>query len=161
MEVTGVSPLLSSASTLPIIDIQAHSTFDSLFRSVRGSRFEDGMESYFSKYLTSLVQRYGPFSKDILAQIFEDRTISSEVLSEALRWFGQMEDGSSYEARLWLLEKGLSSPSPTVRDGASLGLASLDDPRAARYLEAAIMSEQIADLRQDMEDVLAQLTHGR
>lgn len=161
LEDTVVLMLQAPASTLPITDSFTHSSFDSLFRSVRELRFEDGMESYFSEHLISLVRTYGPFSKDILAQIFEDSTISPEVLSEALRWLGRMEDQPSYEARLWLLERALNSSSPTVRDGASLGLASLDDPRAARYLQAAIESEQIPDLRRDMEDVLSQLTNGR
>lgn len=148
-------------STLQITDFLTHSPFDPLFRFARGFRFEDGMESEFSAHLTSLVQTYGPFSRDILAQIFEDNTISAEVLSEALRWLGRMEDQPSYEARLWLLEKALSSSSPTVRDGASLGLASMDDPRAARYLEAALERETLPDLRHDMEEVLRQLTNRR
>lgn len=147
--------------TLPMTDQEAELRFESLFRSARESHFEDGMESEFSRYLISLVQAYGPVSKDILARLIEDRTISPEVLSEALRWLGRMEGESTYEARLWLLEKGLNSPDATVRDGAALGLASMDDPRAIPYLEAAIQAEKLTDLRHDMEEVLDQLKNGR
>ena len=153
--------LQSENPTVLVTDEEAESRFESLFRSARESHFEDGMESQFSRYLTSLVQAYGPISKDILARLFEDRRISPEVLSEALRWLGRMEDQPTYGARLWLLEKGLTSPDASVRDGATLGLASMDDPRAIPYLERAIQAEKMTELRHDMEEVLGQLKNGR
>jgi hypothetical protein len=44
-----------------------------------------------------------------------------------------------------------------VRDGATLGLASLNDPQAITPLKQAIEREQIGELREDMQQVLDQL----
>ena len=64
---------------------------------------------------------------------------------------------TTYRERLWLLERGLYSASARARDGAVLGLAFLNDPLAVEPLKAAIKREINPELRQDMEQVLAQL----
>jgi hypothetical protein len=148
----------TEALTFPLSDREAESRFESLFRSSGELNFEDGIETEFSKRLTALVRSYGPLSKDILAGLFEDKTVSPEAQSEALRWLGRMEDQQSRETRLWLLERSLNSPAPIVRDGAILGLASMDDPRAIRYLRIAIEKEKLPELRSDMLEVLDQLS---
>jgi hypothetical protein len=58
---------------------------------------------------------------------------------------------------LWLLEKCLESSSIFVRDGAILGIASLDDPFAISAVRKAIEKEACEGLRQNMQAVLQQL----
>ena len=142
-------------------DRDAESRFETIFQNARELQFEDGIETEFSREMIALVKAYGPMSRDILARLFEDKRMSPEVLSEALRWLGRMDDERSYETRLWLLERGLTSPAALVRDGATLGLASMDDPRAIPYLSDAIHSEKLTELRKDMGQVLAQLKNNR
>lgn len=83
--------------------------------------------------------------------------VAPEVGGEALRWLGRIDHAESYEYRRWLLERSLSLSSTRVRDGAILGLASMDDKHAIPYLKRAIEEEQCSELKADMESVLEQL----
>jgi hypothetical protein len=157
---TAKTPLVvqSVNTTAPSRNQGAETRFKAAFQRGRQERFEDGMESNFSAELESLVRTYGPSSKEILAGLLEDNGVSAEVWGEAMRCLGRLDDPASQEARLWLLEKGLTSRSAFVRDSAALGLASMDHPSAIPYLQRAIEAEKIAELRADMNEVLAQLT---
>lgn len=128
-----------------------------LFWKAREQVFEDGMESEFSKGLIFLVRRYSNAAMEVLTHIIVNEKVNTEVASEALRWLGRMEHSASYRYRLWLLERSLLSSSARIRDGAALGLASLNDPHAIPHLKRAIEKEDYAELREDMEQVLAQL----
>jgi hypothetical protein len=143
--------------TSPVECREFQSRFERLFNSARDLLFDDGMETDFSKRLQELVRSCGPLSKDILARLLEDPTVSTEVLAEALRWLGRMEDESTRPARLWLLERALTAEDPSIRDGAVLGLASLDDPSAIRDLTRAAQREVMPSLQRDIEQVLDQL----
>jgi hypothetical protein len=157
-EAESLPAALAVSATVPVRDLEAEARFKAVFQRGRDERFEDGMENEFSQELESLLTAYGSRSKEILSRLLEDESISEEVWAEAMRWLGRFDDPTSHDARLWLLEKGLSSRSAYVRDGAALGLASLDHPSAIPYLERAIHSENIAELRADMQEVLSQLT---
>jgi HEAT repeat protein len=128
-----------------------------LFEAAKEQNFEDGMESEFSKGLVDMVKKYGVAAIEALAPLIIDERVNPEVASEALRWLGRINQPASYRHRLWLLERGLRCSSARVRDGATLGLAFLDDPHAITYLRQAIQQEKISELRADMEQVLAQL----
>jgi HEAT repeat protein len=117
------------------------------------------MENEFAKDLTVMVQEYGPRTKEILARLLENPAISPNVFSEALRWLGRMEDKRSHEARRWILEKALTSPAPQTRNGALIGLSSMDDPHAVQYLETAMQDEKIDLVRRSMKKVVEQLTN--
>jgi HEAT repeat protein len=131
-----------------------------LFAAAKDEYFEDGMESEFSRRLIRLLGEYGEKAVIELAFLILHDQVNAEIASEALRWLGHMEDTRSYQKRLWLLERSLFTPSARIRDGAALGLASLDDPHAVRYLRRAIDQESYPELRSDMEQVLAQLETG-
>jgi HEAT repeats len=147
----------TGTSARSMINQEAARKFEQAFKSARYVDFEDGMENEFSRELSLLVRKYGAASQQSIARLLADNSISRMVVSEALRVLGQMEDSSSHQARLWLLEQGLSSPSPLVRDGAVVGLALLDDPNAVTYLREAVKTETVESLRRDMTKVLEQL----
>jgi hypothetical protein len=149
---------LPASATAPARNIDAEGRFRTAFQRSAEERFEDGMESEFSKELELLVKAYGPSSKDILSRLLEDDSVSAKAWGEAMRWLGRFDDRASHEARLWVLEKGLTAHSAFVRDGAALGLASMDDPSAIPYLQRAIDSEKVGGLREDLQEVLSQLT---
>lgn len=129
-----------------------------LFRAAKEEVFEDGMESEFSRELVRLVKKYGSVALDLMGSlIISEERVNPEIASEALRWLGRMEHAQTYRARLLLLEHGLRCSSPRVRDGALLGLASLDDPDSIPHIRLAVEWEQVEELREDMELVLAQL----
>lgn len=130
---------------------------ETLFGAAKEQVFEDGMESEFSRELVFLVQKYGNVAMEAISELIVSERVNAEVASEALRWLGRMEHSASHHYRLRLLERGLFCSSALVRDGAALGLASLDDTHAMPYLMQAIQLENCAELREDMEQVLYQL----
>jgi len=135
--------------------------FTILFEAAKEQVFEDGMESEFSKELISLVKKYGDAAMEVVADLITNERVNAEVASEALRWLGRMDHSTSYHFRRWLLERSLGCSSAMVRDGAALGLASLNDPHAILYLKQAILREEHAELCEDMEQVLVQLENAR
>jgi len=130
---------------------------EALFEAAKEEIFEDGMETEFSKELVSLVNRYGNVAIEVMAHLIIHERVNAEVAAEALRWMGRIEHSPSYRYRLWLLARSLRCSSACIRDGAALGLSSMDDPNAIAHLEQAIQVEQIGELREDMAQVLAQL----
>jgi len=83
--------------------------------------------------------------------------VNPEVLCEALRWLGRIDQVDSHSYRLWLLEKCLESSSRMIRDGALLGIAAIDDPWAIPAVRKAIEKETCRELCDDMKAVLEQL----
>lgn len=134
-----------------------YSKIEAIFWTAKGEFFEDGMESTFSKQLNSFVKRYGNDVLEAITCLIVYERVAPEVGGEALRWLGRIDHAESYEYRRWLLERSLSLSSTRVRDGATLGLASMDDKHAIPYLKRAIEAEQCSELKADMESVLEQL----
>ena len=130
--------------------------FRRLFEGAEEFRFEDGVETEFSKELLRLVGIYGQDALPALTQLIVEEPVCAEVSSEALRWLGRMSDSGTHRARLWLLERSLNSLSPVIRDGAILGLASLGDRSVLRYLQIALNRENNKELRKDIEQVMNQ-----
>ena len=130
---------------------------NSIFTKAKEEIFEDGMESDFSRSLSELILSFGHSAMEAIIPVALSEYINKEVASEAFRVLGRLNHKITYRDRLWLLERGLYSASARVRDGAVLGLAFLDDPIAIAPLKSAIERERIPELRQDMEQVLAQL----
>jgi hypothetical protein len=132
-------------------------TIDRLFESARELYFEDGMETDFSRDLVSLVKKYGNLAMGEISYLISYGRVDSEVAGEALRWLARINDPSTYGWRFWLLEKGLLSKSPVVRDSAALGLLSMCDANAIPDIRKAIERETIAELRDDLQGALREL----
>lgn len=128
-----------------------------IFTKAKEEFFEDGMESIFSRNLSNFIEAYSHSAMEAIITVVLSNQTNSEVASEALRILGRLTHTTTYRERLWLLERGLYSESAQVRDGATLGLAFLDDPLAIEPLRSAAERENIPELRQDMEQVIAQL----
>lgn len=143
---------------------EPHETLDSLyskleaiFWAAKGEYFEDGLESEFTRQLNYIVKKYGNEAMEAITCLIVYEKVNLEVAGEALRWLGRIEHPESYEYRRWLLERSLGLNSTRVRDGAILGLSSMDDKHAIPYIKQAIEREQCAELKVDMEQVLEQL----
>ncbi len=83
--------------------------------------FEDGFENpitlCFSSFRQSDFDRLSP----LLAAMI-DSGKRADVIAEILKEIGAAESVAN-DSRLRLLERGLKSPSPVIRDGAGLGWA--------------------------------------
>ena len=128
-----------------------------IFASAKEQIFEDGMESDFSLALVDFITSYGQSAMQVVASLILPGQLNSEVVSETLRVIGRLRHKTTHRDRLWLLEWGLYSPLARVRDGATVGLAFLDDPAALLSLKCVVERELISELREDMEQLLAQL----
>lgn len=128
-----------------------------LFERGASEFFQDGMHSEFSRALLLLIGQQGRPAIRAIAEYASSRSPKADVMSEALRWIAEVKDPSTLLDRWYVLQRGIKSASPKVRDGAIVGFASLDDPRARTVLEEAKRSEQIAELRRLMEQVIDQL----
>lgn len=131
--------------------------FSRLFAAARDEVFEDGMESSYSRNLAILVEEYDDQAIKFAATYLGSEDYDEEVAAETLRQLGHSRHEPAYRSRLNLLVQGLSSESAMVRDGAILGLASMDDPVVIPDVEEAVKREQDPELREDMNDVLEQL----
>jgi len=130
---------------------------EDLFISSREEHFEDGMESRFSRKLLIMISTYDDAVIDAIANIIE--TANTEVLSEALRWVGYIEHARTRRARSMLLEKCLRHPVAQVRDGALLGIASMENLQFVPALQRAIRRESCEELKKCMQQVLFEMVH--
>lgn len=134
-----------------------YATLQSLFHDAQEENFEDGMASAFSRRLLVLLESEGEALIQQLSLLIDQEQLAPEVLSEALRWFGQVQDEATFTSRCGLLERALGSPSVLVRDGAILGLSFLADARVLPILEKAYINEPQAVLRVDIAQAIGDL----
>lgn len=146
-----------SATDLYEIPNIIYSKAEFILWSTKGEFFEDGMESMLSRQLSSFIKEHGSDALEALTYLLVYERVNLDVAGEALRWLGRLDHAESYQYRRWLLERCLKSSSSHVKDGALLGLASMDDKHAIPYLKAAIDNEASSELKADMVQVLEQL----
>lgn len=143
------------------IELELSRQIEPIFLRGKEERFEDGMESEFARSLAGVIESYNLLALVQIAKKVSEATSNLDVAGEALRLIGRLEDSRTRDVRRVMLELALSNSHPTLRDAASLGLASIDDPRSIPALEKAVSLEQIAELREDMQSVVDQLRSAR
>ena len=119
--------------------------------------FADGMESALSRKLHSLIQAHGGEAVGAIGALIKNGLADAESAEEILRQVGYSEDAATHGARLRLLVDSLYSPSPRIRDAASLGIAGMDDPAAINAVEIALANEPTEFIRDSLALVLEQL----
>lgn len=134
---------------------------ETLFNVATSEYFEDGMEGNFSKALVLMIKVHGTSALNVIARLVSYGQVGAEVAAEALRRIGNMNHPPTYHTRLMMLGRSLQAKSAFIRDGAALGLASLDDPAAIPWVKQAVEREKIKELREDLLLVLDQLENTR
>ena len=129
-----------------------------LFSMAENITFEVGMTNDFSEALERAIEVMGvPILVEIKRIILNEES-SLTVAAETMRYIGNIESPTYRAERRELLETCLlNSRFVWVRDGAGLGLASLDDPQSIPALEIAIAKESNQELKEDLLQVLEQL----
>ena len=128
-----------------------------MFGDARNEIFEDGIDTAFSDNLNCIIEDYHEVVIGAIKRIIHMNYVNAEVVEEALRQVGNMDDKRSHHSRLDLLEEELESSNPRIRDAASIEIEAMDDPRAIESLQKAINNEQCEQLRQNFQTVLMQL----
>lgn len=143
---------LSSLEEVTLIGLFAQCIKDSV-----DEVFMDGMDSVFSKRITTLLIQHGDTGVSALARVLKAGDVDAETSGEILRIIGSLNESKSHYSRLWLLLDQLKSSDPRTRDAATLGLASLDDTIALPPLHIALMTEESALLQKNILLVIQQL----
>jgi hypothetical protein len=123
--------------------------------------FLDGMESRLSCGLKYLLGLRGDATIRAIRSLMDSGSVNVEAVGEILRVLGDLDDRTTHCSRLSVLLECLKSPDSRIRDAASLGIASLDDPSALQEVEEAVEKEKIPELRQDLQLVIDQLHAGQ
>jgi hypothetical protein len=150
-----------SSTALTEVDPVLLRTVRDLFEQGASEFFQDGVDSNFSRALLKLLAQHGRKAFQAIAEYVFSGDTKPDVVSEALRWLADFNDASTLPQRWAILERTLKDPSPRVRDGAILGFAALDDPRAKPLLLKARELERMAELRGLIDQVIAQLGRSR
>ena len=111
---------------------------------------EDGADTSLEENLEAMICKHGFVAIEPLARVVLEEPVNAEVVAFALRCLGRIDHRETHESRRWILERALLSCDSMIRDGASLGLCTLNDPHAIRYLQAAAEREKIPALREDL-----------
>jgi hypothetical protein len=110
----------------------------SLFRSAYKKDLELGEESRFFAQLSSLLDSFGRAGVEMLHDFIVAGKVSEELAWQTLIFVGEVEHQATRPYRLELLSRSLSSKSHWIRDGATLGLAAVDDVAAANSMETTL-----------------------
>ena len=124
--------------------------------------FEDGVESEFSRALSTLLHTYRDAAIAPVETFFISPSANVEVAVEAARWLGRVDHPASRHYRRTLLEKVLlNAPSTRLRHGAASGLAAMDDPFSLPAVVEASNRESNQRLRRFLQLVVDQLERTR
>lgn len=131
--------------------------FKKMLREGREIIFEDGMDNPIRhKTLLYVVLFREKFLEFILRCINNYDYV--EVMSNMLHYLGQIDNIILWDERRDLLEYYLIySRSSRIKDGASLGLAHMDDPKSLPCFRIAVTREKVDTLRSWLIQVIEQL----
>jgi len=128
-----------------------------LFEQGASEFFQDGVHSAFSRTLLATLAQHGRAAFHAISEYLFSGDAKPDVVSEALRWLADFNDPATLAQRWSILQRTLRDRSSRVRDGAIVGFAALDDPRARPLLLEARNVEQIAELRRLIDKVVEQV----
>ena len=131
----------------------------SIMLSMRsGEVIEHGMESSISQLVERLVIDNGALMVTKAAkQIVYSDDLDSEAIGEVIKQIGYLEDEESAGDRCHAMTLALSSPNPTIRDSAVLGLFALDSISSLPSVESAIWHEDVPEIKRDLRLLKQQL----
>lgn len=147
---------LSSTAEQPV-DPKVADAVEAVFALGATEIFHDGQETDFSRQLIALLERTGSAGLNAIADYIFSGSRNPDVVSEALRRLGETADTIARREKFGILQQSLKDVSPKIRDGAILGFAALDDPRARGILTKADATEILPELKRLIGDVIAQL----
>ena len=129
-----------------------------LFSLANHIALEPGFPNSFSEGLEKVIEERGNQALMAIQDLVLSERVKSSIAMEALQYVGDAESRTWLNARRKMLESCLlKSTSSWVRDGAGLGIASLNDSRSIDSLDRAIQKETSEALKEDLKLVLHQL----
>lgn len=161
MSITGLPPILNSTDPELGASRMIRGQLAEAAGLAREEWFEDGVESRFSRTLSSLLHAYSDGAIAAVETLVGSPSTNVEVAVEAAKWLGEVDHEATKLYRRTLLEKMLNAPSVRLRHGAAAGLASMDDPDSLDALRGALDREPNRRLRGYLQLVANQLERTR
>lgn len=131
--------------------------FEDLLREGRNTFFEDGIENGISRKVHTYIVLFREYFLDFIwKKVFIEDNL--ETISNILHYIGQCNYNILKEERRNLLEYYLiHSKSARIRDGASLGLNLINDPKSIPCIRLAIAKESVKTLQEWYYQILNEL----
>jgi hypothetical protein len=149
-----ISSSITSKLQIPHLEEQ----ISSLLLNSQEERFESGYRSQLARQIQYVIDHYGEPAISVIANLILNDKVNPDVADEALRWIGAMSNPITHLARRRLLERCLmQANSLYIKDGAGIGLASMDDPDAIPVIMAAIAKEKNLEFKRDLQLIHDQL----
>jgi hypothetical protein len=161
MPISGLPALLSSTDPELGASRLIRGQFSEAVALAAEEWFEDGVESRFSRALSSLLHAYAEGAVAAVEAFVDSPGTNVDVAVEAAKWLGGVDHAATKLYRRTLLEKMLNSPVARLRQGAAAGLASMDDPDSLDVLRRALDREPNRMLRGYLQLVANQLERTR
>ena len=156
------SGLLNSTDRLQGVAPLIESKFAEAVALAGKEWFDDGVESEFSRALSTLLHTYKDAAIAPVETFLTSPSTNVEVAVEAAHWLGKVDHPSSHRYRKTLLERVLTkAPSARLRHGAAAGLADMDDPTSLPVAIEVRNRETNRRLRQYLQLVVEQLENTR
>lgn len=149
---------VSEHSTAAITPSQAlQDQLMSLVSIARSEDFDDSLEGDFAKGLSRIIGDHQKITLDLIYQWIVSDRIDRSSASEAVILIGRFDTVEFRHIRREFLLRCLKAESVRIRYAAILGLAYLNDPKSLEGVKAAIEDEQIASMKRDIHQLIAQL----
>ena len=124
-------------------------------RKARNKTFHDGLDSELARSIRQSIREHGTDAVDAWETILQEDEFNAQ--DELLRQIGLLDDPGTRTARRRLLANCLDHPDCRLRDAAGLGISFLDDPEALPELREALVHEETAWVRSNLQLVILQL----
>lgn len=121
-------------------------------------KIEDGFESQFEREFKQLFETNPTYTMEALHFAIHDAQFSTDVIRATLKVIGwcTVEDRIA-DLQRKLFEDALRSSSYDIREGALIGLSSLNDPQTLRIIQRSASNEKNSFLRQIYDTIIKQL----
>lgn len=123
----------------------------------RGQQFDADVAYDFMTDLDAFIHAKGPSAIRIITDLATRRLLDEDLMSEALRALGRIENQATNEQRYQVLMSFITHDSPIVRDAAVSGLSFLDDTRALPHLRMLLQTEIVPVLNNNIRVAIESL----
>lgn len=126
----------------------------------RNHRFRSGYDYGFSRDIQYILKNTD-LNAYLLLKIYlteeSEEYIRNDLKCELIRELARVDNLSSHDIRLLVIESCITSRSYTIRDSAILAISDMSDIRSLPVLEKAYQMETFVDLKKDISQAIKEL----
>lgn len=138
-------------------DLRMETAVIDFLDAYRGQQFDADVAYDFMTDLDTFIHANGASVIRIITDLASRRVLDEDLVSEALRALGRMENQATKEQRYQVLMRFIRHDSAIVRDAAVSGLSFLDDARALPHLRMLLQTEIVPVLNNNIRVAIESL----